>query len=183
MKTKILLATGAALVALGTFGASHQAEAITTNGTVDAVIVQALTLTAVDDLDFGNIAAGTGVSEVTIAPASGARTLDAGDAVLIGGGTPQDGTFNLDGEDGLLVTIDLPANGDITVASGPNTMAVDDFTYDYDAGADAGVGDGTNVPLSVGGPHTLSIGATLFVGAAQAAGTYTSTFPVTVTYE
>ncbi len=37
-------------------------------------------------------------------------------------------------------------------------------------------------PTLVGGSDTFSVGATLNVGAAQASGTYSGTFPVTVNY-
>jgi hypothetical protein len=57
-----------------------------------------------------------------------------------------------------------------TVASGSNTMSVNAFTSNPD-------GTGT----LTGGTQTLKVGATLNVGASQAAGTYTSATPFTVT--
>lgn len=181
MKTRILLTTALAVVALGAVGMSQHVNAATGTGDVDARIVQPITITAVDDLKFGDIAAGTGADTVTIAPITGNRTKGAGDAVLINGGGEQDGTFDLDGEDGLTVTIDVPADGDVVVTSGGDTMAVNTFTWSYDGGG-VTTGDGTTV-LAVGGPDVLSIGATLSVGAAQPAGTYTDTFDVIVNYQ
>lgn len=181
MKTRILFATGTALVALGAMGMSQQASAITTNSDIQAIIVEPVSLVSVDDLDFGSIAAGTlGSDTVTIAPNTGARTKGAGDAVLIGA-VGVDALLNLDGADGATVTIDVPANGTVTVDFGPESMAVDDFTWSYNGGG-ATTGDGTAV-LAVGGPHGLSIGATLTVGAGQAAGTYTGNFDVVVNYQ
>jgi spore coat protein U-like protein len=55
------------------------------------------------------------------------------------------------------------------------------FEWSYDGGATT-VGDGTAV-LAVGGPDILSVGAEVTVGAADPAGTYTGTFPVTVDYQ
>ncbi len=50
-------------------------------------------------------------------------------------------------------------------------MTVD--TFNDDAGA---------TPTLVGGSDTFNVGATLNVGAAQVAGTYSGTFAVTVNY-
>jgi len=57
-----------------------------------------------------------------------------------------------------------------TVTSGSDNMTVDAFTSNPD-------GTGT----LTGGTQTLKVGATLNVGANQAAGTYTSATPFTVT--
>ncbi|QQG36911.1 MAG: DUF4402 domain-containing protein [Micavibrio aeruginosavorus] len=183
MTKRILLTTGLAVLALGALGISHQARAVSDTGDIEATIVQPITFTAVDTLDFGNIAAPTaGTNTVVIAPNTGARTLaGGGDGLLIAGGGEQDGTFNLDGEDTLTVDIDVPADGTVTVTSGANTMNVDVFTWAYDGGG-ATTGDGS-VALAVGGPDVLSVGATLSVGTAQAAGTYTGTYTVDVTYQ
>lgn len=182
MKNKILLSTGLALALVLSGGAYHQAKAVTTAGDVEATILQAITLTAVDDLDFGNIIAGTSLTNVAIVPVTGARSItNAGDATLAGGGGENDGTFNLDGSDTVTVTIDVPADGTVTVTSGANSMPVDAFRWGYN-GAGNTLGDGT-VALAAGGPHVLSIGATLGVGNAQAAGTYTGTYNVTVNYQ
>ena len=51
-------------------------------------------------------------------------------------------------------------------------MSVD--TFNHDAGA--------TPSLSGGGSDTFNVGATLNVGATQAAGTYSGTFDVTVNY-
>ena len=128
MNKKILL-SATAVITMTFMAGIHQAEAITTSGSIDAVILEAITLTAGDTLDFGNIIAGTALSTVVIAPVTGARTLGSGDAVLAAGGGEQDGTFNLDGTDNATVTIDVPANGTVQVSSGGNDMDVDAFTW------------------------------------------------------
>ena len=51
-------------------------------------------------------------------------------------------------------------------------MTVDTFTDDA----------GVNPKLPAGGSDTFNVGATLNVGATQAAGTYSGTFAVTVNY-
>ena len=180
MKTKLLLAAGLAAVTFAGVGA-HKAMAITTSGNIEANILAAITLTAVDTLDFGRIAPGTIDTVVYVAATTGARSITAGDGTLVAGGGEQDGTFNLDGSDGLTVTITVPADGAITVANGLDTLEVDSFEWSYDGGATT-VGNGTAV-LAVGGPDILSIGAELTVEPTDPAGTYTGTFPVTVDYQ
>ena len=177
MNKKILLGTGLALTLVLAAGI-QEASAVTESGLIEAVILNAITLTAVDDLQFGTIATGAAPSEVTVAPVTGIRTLDSGDAVL-SGGTVADGTFNLDGTDGVTVTIDVPASD--TVDSGGDSMNVIDFAWDYNGGG-VTVGDGT-VALAAGGPHVLSIGATLQLVGSQPAGTYTGSYDVTVNYQ
>lgn len=180
MKTKFLLAAGLAAVTFAGVGA-HKAMAITTSGNIEATILEAITLAAVDTLDFGRIAPGTIDTVVYVAATTGARSITAGDGTLVAGGGEQDGTFNLDGSDGLTVTIDVPADATVTVTNGTDTLEVDSFEWSYDGGATT-VGDGT-VVLAVGGPDVLSVGAELTVEALDSAGTYTGTFDVTVDYQ
>lgn len=183
MSKRFLMGTCMALIVFGALASAHKAYAVTENGSIEAVILEPIVLSAADTLDFGDISPGTAASTVTIAPGTGARTLASGDAQLVAGGGEQDGTFNLDGADGEIVTIDVPADGSITVLSGADSMDVDGFTWTYNGGA-ATVGDGT-ATLAVGGApgHTLSVGATISVTNTQAAGTYTGSFPVTVLYQ
>ncbi len=56
---------------------------------------------------------------------------------------------------------------------GANTITVDTFTDDR----------GANPKLNNAGSDTFNVGATLNVGAAQAGGTYSGTFAVTVNYD
>ena len=81
------------------------------------------------------------------------------------------GTFLMVGEAGRLFTIDLP-----TVAilrQGTRNMRLSAFRSNWTAGA----------VFSVTRTFSLSVGATLNVGANQTIGTYTGTYAVTVTYQ
>ncbi|MCM2343245.1 MAG: DUF4402 domain-containing protein [Alphaproteobacteria bacterium] len=181
MKTRILLTTALAVVALGAVGISQHVNAATETADVDARIVVPVTITKTSDLDFGDIAAGTGITEVTIAPVTGARTKDAGDAVLLASDAGNDATFDVDGEDGLTIAVDVPGNLDVVLDNGGGgTMAVEDFTWNFNAVTTTG--DGT-VALPAGAAAELSLGATLIVGANQAAGTYTDTLTINVNYQ
>ena len=178
MNKKILLGTGLALTLVLAASVYQKAFAITASGDIEAVILDAISLTPGDDLQFGTIVTGAAPSEVTIAPVTGTRTLDSGDAVL-SGGTVGDGTFDLNGTATYPVTIDVPASD--TVTSGANSMNVIDFAWSYNGGA-VTVGDGT-ATLAAAGPHVLSIGATLQLVGSQPAGTYTGSYDVTVNYQ
>ena len=177
MNKKILLGTGLALTLVLAAGSYHQAFAITSSGGIDAIILEAITLTPVDDLDFGTITSGSTASEVTIAPITGTRSLDSGDAVL-SGGTPADGTFTLDGEDAAIVVVDIPVSD--TVVDGANSMNVINFTWSYNGGP---VQTADGPATLAAGAQTLSIGATLQIAGPQAAGTYAGSYDVTVNYQ
>lgn len=124
-------------------------------------------------LDFGTFVAGSGGS-VTIG-ASGARSR-LGGVILV--------NSSITGAAGVLVTkssngganksviLSLPANGQVFLTNGANSMAVNDFTSTT----------GPTFVLTNAGVQ-VNIGATLTVGANQAPGQYTGSFPVTVNYQ
>lgn len=120
-------------------------------------------------LGFGSFVAGAGGS-VTISPAgvrsaSGAVTLVPSDA-----GTSAQ--FTVTGDESVSYSIALPLDGESVLSDGAShSMALRAFASDP-----SGIG------LLVGGSQTLSVGATLDVGANQAHGAYSGTFTVTVNY-
>lgn len=141
-------------------------DTATTNGSASVTVVVPISLTKTADLNFGAVTAVATPSVVTIA-ANGARTGDAN--VLIGGGSPAAASFTVAGDADRAFTFTLPA-GAATLTSGVDTMTVDTWTSDAPATVTGG-----SVPVNVGGNLNL--------GAAQAAGDYTGTFAVTVTYD
>lgn len=176
----LFAAAAAAGVLLFLAGPTIPAQAVTLSGDVQATILNALSFTKQDALDFGSISAGTTASVVRIAPNSGARSqLAGGTATLVTGGSEADGTFLLDGDGGLTVVINVPAS--TNVISGLESMLVDNFIWSYNGG---GVQSGTDTAtLANPGPATLSIGADLHVDANQAVGVYSGTYSVTVNYQ
>ncbi len=118
-------------------------------------------------MDFGTVVPTANPGTVTVTPA-GARTCSADVDCL--GGTPAAASFDVTGKGNANYSITLPSS--TTLTSGANTMTVD--TLNHDAGA--------SPKLPVGGSETFNVGATLHVGATQAAGTYSGTFAVTVNY-
>jgi hypothetical protein len=151
---------------------------VTTSAT--AVIITPLTVTKVTDMNFGNIAASAAGGTVALSTA-GVRTPAGVTIPAATPGTPTAATFTLAG---LAAATYAVAIAPATVTLGDaaaHTMTVGTFTQAVSAG--------TLGTLPAGGTHVLQIGATLTVGANQAAGTYTSgaangsgDFTVTVNY-
>lgn len=79
--------------------------------------------------------------------------------------------FTVAGTAGATYAITLPANDTVTLSDGSNTMAVNNFTS-----SPSGTGTLT------GGSQVLRVGATLTAGIAQAPGSYTGSFTVSVQY-
>jgi hypothetical protein len=125
-------------------------------------------LTADASLSFGQIVATTSPGAVTVTPA-GLRSSSGG--VTLGNGrgfSPASFTVAGDANAGYGVT--LPSTA--TLSGGGSTMTVDTF-----ASTPSSAGN-----LGAGGTQTLSVGATLHVGAVQLPASYSGTYAVTVAY-
>jgi len=100
----------------------------------------------------------------------GTRTQTGGVTLPATTGTVTAASFNVTGANSYTYSITLPASP-TTITSGANNMTVSTFTSN----------PATTGTLSGTGSQTLSVGATLNVGASQVAGLYTSSIPFTVT--
>jgi spore coat protein U-like protein len=123
-------------------------------------------------LSFGSILASAGGGTVTVDPATGLAT-SAG-VTLLGTGSSAAAFSIYTGSakcsaQSMTITVASPA----VLSSGANTMTITGFTTSPATGSNLGV-NGAAVPLTVGG--------TLNVGPNQAAGNYSGTFTVTVTF-
>ena len=132
-------------------------------------IVQPVTITKLSDLAFGLLSSGA-AGGTAVVSATGARSVT-GD-VTEASGTVSAASFEVDGHQLLDYDILLPTS--IVIASATDTMVVNNFTTDKPGN----VGD-----IPPGSTDTFSVGATLNAGAGQAAGSYTGTFDVTVSYQ
>ncbi|MFQ5618409.1 MAG: DUF4402 domain-containing protein [Rhodospirillales bacterium] len=132
---------------------------------VTATILEPISISSSADLDFGTMLTTGTAGTVTVTPAGARSSVN----VDLFGGIPSAASFDVTGEPGAAYAITLPSSA--TLTSGGNTMTVD--TYTHDAGA---------APTLPGGSDTFNVGATLNVGGAQAPGTYSGTFDVTVNY-
>lgn len=124
----------------------------------------------VQDLEFGTLAGdGTFAGTATINPVSGTKTVSGG--VYDFGGIHNPAAFTVKGDKNAAFTVTLP--GSIVLSSGGGNMILNNFTSNP-----SGFGVFGNT-----GQATLTVGATLQVGAGQPAGTYTGVFTVTVDYQ
>ena len=128
-------------------------------------IAAPISISAGGDMDFGTMVTTGTAGTVTVTPAGVRTSVN----VDLFGGFPAAASFDVTGKVDQAYFITLPSSA--TLTSGANTMTIDTFTDD--AGAS---------PTLPGGSDTFNVGATLNVGATQAAGTYSGTFSVTVNY-
>lgn len=135
-----------------------------------ASVSGAQTLTNPQPLAFGSFAPGVSSGTVTISPA-GARSSGGG-VFLVSSGAGAAASYTVGGTSNATYAITLPLDGVVVLTSGPNSMAVNNFSS---SPAGAGV-------IGGGGTQTLSVGATLTVGGNQATGSYSGSFNVTVEY-
>lgn len=136
-----------------------------------ATIVAPITISRVTDMNFGNVVTSAAPGTVILAP-DATRTPGGGASLLpTQPGTVTAATFTVGGTAGFTYSISLPAS-----------VTIDDPGL----GAPMTVNSFTSTPTPTGtiggaGTETLSVGATLNVGANQVAGVYTTAAPFTVT--
>jgi hypothetical protein len=165
--TKIRTSSAFAIVFFGcTAGTFAQVSA---TATASATIVTPITITNASNIKFGNVAVNSSLGTVVLTPA-GTRSTTGGVTLPVIAGTVAAGSFTVTGQPNYTYSITLPGAAN-TISSGGNNMTVDTWTS-------TPAGTGT---LSAGGTQTLNVGATLHVAGSQAAGTYTSGTPFTVT--
>jgi hypothetical protein len=167
-------AMGAALAAAAlTAGTAHAQDSAT--ATASANILQSITVTNSQGLDFGTIVPGAAASTVVVTPGSGtvAATRTCGSGLTCSGGFSR-AVFDVTGTHAALVDVTGDAGVIIENAAG-DTMNVA-LTY-----------SNTSVTLTRLTPTSTPaaafyVGGTLSVGADQAAGAYSQVFNVTVEY-
>lgn len=147
-----------------------------------SIMAQAsISITKNGDMNFGTIAASSGGGTVVLSP-SASRTASGG-IILPSSftGSFSAAQFAVTGEPGYSYVITLPDTFELTTASAgtDQTMTINTFnsaTFNNSATDNTGV--------LTGGTDTVSVGATLNVGASQTAGSYTNAagFEVTVNY-
>ncbi len=128
-----------------------------------------LAIVETSSLGFGQIVATSTPGTVEVTPA-GNRSPSGGVALGNGFGVSA-ASFAVGGEPDTSYSISLPQSTSLT--GGGDPMTVDGF-----ASNPAGSGN-----LGPGGSQGVTVGATLHVGPSQSAGSYSGTYPVTVTYE
>jgi Mat/Ecp fimbriae major subunit len=148
--------------------APHSALATNGTGTATAVILQAITVTQNQAMNFGDIFQ-TGGAGTVVMTSTGAIS---GTGFTFYGATAP-GQFTAVGSAGAPAVISF-STGD-TLTSGANTIAMGSYT--------TSVASPTTFPGTTGsGSLVFTVGATLTIGATQATGNYTGNYTVTVNY-
>jgi Domain of unknown function (DUF4402) len=155
------------------------AYADTKVGNAEVTVVRPLSFVIDDGLDFGNVVRGTTAGTVTVAP-DGTRTKTGG-VTLANGGGHKAASFAGMGSNNQRVDISLGANS--ILITGPGApMRVHTFVVGSTPTAIL-----TTTPLrfrinSATGIFAFPVGATLDVGANQAAGKYTGVWIINLNY-
>lgn len=167
MRVSNLISAAALLATAVTADPASAANTATANG--KALLLLPLTLTKVDDLDFGTIVSSPVAGTVTINAATGARTHAGGVTEV-----PSD-----PGQRALFAW-----------AATPNQPVTFDITYP--ATLDDGAGNSVQVALlylqssstiaDSKGIVQVGVGGSILISANQPAGTYSNTFQVTANY-
>jgi hypothetical protein len=136
----------------------------------EAAVLNPLGILKRADLDFGTLVV-AGAGTAVIDPLTGALTPTG--SIVPAGAAAHPARFTGTGSKNSVVHIRIPTTPiTVTRAGGTETMTVSNWTLD---GA-------TNRKVPPGSTFDFAVGATLGVGAAQADGTYTGTFNITVQY-
>ncbi len=143
-------------------------NAATVSGTSSATIVAPIAISQTTGISFGTLAP-TGTAGTATLSTAGAVTATNVDIL---GGSPTAGAYTVTGSGSQGFTITLPSTDQTLSDGGSETMTLNNFVSSV----------GSSSALS-SGTQSFTIGADLSVGAAQAAGSYTGTFDVTVNYQ
>lgn len=158
------------LMTLG-FNAVADNNTATSNATASAKIMTPITINTESHLQFGTFSSTGNAGTVTIeASLAGTRTSDPSITLsaLDNGGSA---SYTVTGEANATYVITLPSS--ITISDGTNSMDIDNFTSNHDENI------GT---LNASGSEIIFVGATINVDANQAAGEYSGSYDVTVSY-
>lgn len=169
MKKTVFLLASLFVMMLATqqMNAQNQAS-VTANAT--ATIVNSISIEKIDDLKFGKIIAASTAGQVQI-QTNGSRTVAVGNVVLFDQGSDhQAAAFKTIGSPNATYYLSFPEEVSLTGPAESDPMTIEGFVHSA---------TGT---LSGSGEETFNVGATLNVGANQAAGEYAGTFSVTAAY-
>jgi len=144
---------------------------VSATATATATVLTPLTIAVGTNMNFGTFAASSG-GDVILAT-DNTRTASGAGVTLLGG-TITAAVFNITGNPSSSISVGLPALPITLTGSVSGTMDITALTNT--PALTAG-----NYTIPVGGSFALTLGGTLAVGAAQAAGVYTNTTDLTVT--
>jgi spore coat protein U-like protein len=173
MKTALKIAAGA--LAVSSLSAlSHTASAqnvATGTATGSVTVVQPITITNTAGLQFGKLAQPGSAASVTITPAG---TVTRTGVSGVGTQTTSAAAFSVGGDGAAVFAIASPSASFSMLAGTSGTIVVTTALS-----AATGTLSGTT---GTAGTANFTVGGTMALAANQAAGAYTGTFDVTVTY-
>lgn len=180
LKHTAYLVSGVSAITLLAAASGPAAAADSAEGTASANVVEAITITNENGLDFGDFAPDPdNAKEVVIDPAGGPRT---GSATLLSSNDGSPAEFTVTGDENQTYKL---AGSDSQVTLDPDNVAAPSMVADLDyLSANEGAVDpsSTLIDLTLGG-DTLTVGGSLNVGADQPADTYSGAFSVSVDYD
>ena len=144
----------------------------TAQATATATIVIPISISKTADMNFGNLAVDAVLGGSVVLAPGGSRSVTDGVTLPATSGTVSAAAFTVTGNAGYTYSITLPGNIVLNHSGSFESMAADTFTS-----TPSGTGTLT------GGTEDIFVGATLWIGAGQLDGVYTSSdFDVTVNY-
>jgi Mat/Ecp fimbriae major subunit len=145
---------------------------VTSSNTANATVVASLSVSSTQTLEFGRFSVGATGGTVAISTAD-VRSATGSVQLITLGSTIRAASYTLAGAANAGYSIALPS-ANVTLTSGINSMVIAPGTWNSNPAA-TGTLDGS-------GAATVKAGATLTVGANQAAGDYSGSFNVTFAY-
>lgn len=144
---------------------------VSATATSSATIVTPIAISETANMLFGNVAVQPSTGGTVVMAPAGTRSATGGVTLPVVTGTVNAAAFSVTGQPNYTYSITLPSTATTLNDGASHTMSVDTWTSSPSpTGA-----------LNGSGSQTLSVGATLHVTGGQAAGTYTSATPFTVT--
>ncbi|MBA3667470.1 MAG: DUF4402 domain-containing protein [Sphingomonas sp.] len=177
MRFNICLAALAATVAFASPAYAQVVATDTATAEARGLVLQPLTLTKVDDLDFGTILASTVAGTVTIDEDSGNRSSTGG-ITEVASNPGQRALFVGAGTAGQLVDLTLaPPTGNVLVSTSnsADTILVSSMLLDN--------GNATTRTIALDGTFQVGVGGTFNIAASQANGLYKADFDLTADYQ
>lgn len=172
MRFKLCLA---ALAATAAFASPAYAQVVDdADATARGIVLLPLTLTNVDELDFGTILASPLAGTVSINADDGSRTVTGG-VSEISLDLGQRALFNGVGTEGQQVDLTLTPVAALTGPGTPITV--------LQMNLDSGGGYTQTRTIPAGGAFQVGVGGSFAIGANQANGVYTGTFNVEAEYQ
>ena len=165
---KVFLLAAVSMFAMNATQALAEPATATATGHAKATIVNDVHIVSSEDLDFGTIISTVDANQVTVKADDDTRTATVAGS-LSPARTSKSGKFAVSGSPHVEVTLGVISPIDLTGTGA--IMRVTNFTTSTD-----------KVTLNANGEGEFSVGATLNVNAAQAAGEYAGDYTVTASY-